>query len=673
MRQAAYSDCGKLSVHAIAGTRVVLLGLDIDETAQKGLLGFTIWRTGPDPKNPKRTQTIPLRGGMHFAAADVWYDAESRAALAGKSDRHPIQAFLWGDYIAHPDTDYTYEVIARYGKPGALTDGPKATVAVTTEPEADREHSVYFNRGVAGSQYYARTFDAYRRYYKKMGRWQAFIRPDDVPDRKAFKWLSRGLEEAMLGFIAEAKDETYALRVSAFEFTYPRVIDALVAALERGVDVQATYHAAQKTETQLKGGSRTAAFIDKRETITEADWKKLRAKVKQVDADDPTAAENHAAIASMSFANPDNEARIAKMLTPRKNTASFSHNKIMVMLKRPEAGGDFEPLQVWTGSTNYTEGGIFGQSNVGHVVRCPKVAAAYHEYWKQLHKDADRDTLGAWTVATQSDLDGPPPPGVTPVFSPRADGKMLDWYAERFASARQSVFFTAAFSVAGQIYEAATKKTGPDLRYIMLEKEKAQHPLKSMQEAHPDAKPLDAVPINRIAWGDTLSAYDEDEEDMIEVLTGLNTFVDYLHTKYMLIDPLTDDPIVIAGSANFSENSTVNNDENMLIIRGDTRVADIYLGEFMRLFNHFHIRNAINAMSKKERETHRHLADDDRWTAPYFDKGSQLARERALFAAPPQAKAAAARPRAAERPAPPPEAAQAPRPKARGRKAKAVV
>jgi hypothetical protein len=28
----------------------------------------------------------------------------------------------------------------------------------------------------------------------------------------------------------------------------------------------------------------------------------------------------------------------------------------------------------------------------------------------------------------------------------------------------------------------------------------------------------------------------------------------------------------------------------MLIIRGDTRVADIYLGEFMRLFNHFYFR-----------------------------------------------------------------------------------
>ena len=48
---------------------------------------------------------------------------------------------------------------------------------------------------------------------------------------------------------------------------------------------------------------------------------------------------------------------------------------------------------------------------------------------------------------------------------------------------------------------------------------------------------------------------------------------------------LSDDPIVVTGSANFSEASTNDNDENMLIIRGDERVADIYFTEFNRLFN----------------------------------------------------------------------------------------
>jgi hypothetical protein len=36
-----------------------------------------------------------------------------------------------------------------------------------------------------------------------------------------------------------------------------------------------------------------------------------------------------------------------------------------------------------------------------------------------------------------------------------------------------------------------------------------------------------------------------------ERLTGLNSNVRYVHNKFMLVDSLTDDPIVIAGSANF--------------------------------------------------------------------------------------------------------------------------
>jgi phosphatidylserine/phosphatidylglycerophosphate/cardiolipin synthase-like enzyme len=66
--------------------------------------------------------------------------------------------------------------------------------------------------------------------------------------------------------------------------------------------------------------------------------------------------------------------------------------------------------------------------------------------------------------------------------------------------------------------------------------------------------------------------------------------VAYIHSKFLLRDPLGKDPIVVTGSANFSDPSTTANDENMLIIRGDRRVADIYFTEFNRLFNHYYFR-----------------------------------------------------------------------------------
>ena len=44
----------------------------------------------------------------------------------------------------------------------------------------------------------------------------------------------------------------------------------------------------------------------------------------------------------------------------------------------------------------------------------------------------------------------------------------------------------------------------------------------------------------------------------------LNQHVSYIHSKFLLIDPLGKDPIVVTGSANFSKASTNDNDENMI-------------------------------------------------------------------------------------------------------------
>jgi len=76
-------------------------------------------------------------------------------------------------------------------------------------------------------------------------------------------------------------------------------------------------------------------------------------------------------------------------------------------------------------------------------------------------------------------------------------------------------------------------------------------------------------------------------------------FVFFVHTKFLLIDPLSNDPLVCSGSANFSPNSLLANDENMLLIRGNARVADIYLSEFDRIFRHFYFRDVANEIEAR--------------------------------------------------------------------------
>ena len=51
------------------------------------------------------------------------------------------------------------------------------------------------------------------------------------------------------------------------------------------------------------------------------------------------------------------------------NPSDIQHNKFMVLLKGNA------PSEVWTGSTNISEGGFTGQTNVGHWIRNAKVGA----------------------------------------------------------------------------------------------------------------------------------------------------------------------------------------------------------------------------------------------------------------------------------------------------------
>jgi hypothetical protein len=79
----------------------------------------------------------------------------------------------------------------------------------------------------------------------------------------------------------------------------------------------------------------------------------------------------------------------------------------------------------------------------------------------------------------------------------------------------------------------------------------------------------------------------------------------------------------------------------MLVIRGSTRVADIYLTEFMRLFTHMRFRSAVVGSSKEARapdpaepdvSSRKHLHEDDKWVTDFYvPADSPKARERRLF------------------------------------------
>jgi PLD-like domain len=220
---------------------------------------------------------------------------------------------------------------------------------------------------------------------------------------------------------------------------------------------------------------------------------------------------------------------------------------------------------------------------------------------------------------------------------------MLGWYGRRMLNAANSVWFTAAFGVSKELIDPIAKKRD-QMRFVLLEKPlpDAQKktltadfnrvilsygtPLGDIYEMK-DGKPTARRPIKEFE----LDKWFFTEEHFRPSNDG---FVFFVHTKFLLIDPLSDDPLVCSGSANFSSGSLLENDENMLLVRGNTRIADIYMTEFDRVFRHFYFRDIANelAAAKTSDDAQAIFLDEtDGWSTNYFKPGTLKNNRRIMF------------------------------------------
>ena len=560
-----------LSVRAIAGTYSVLLGMNSAPAAIKGLLGFAIRRT-----DHTENEDYYLRGLLTFP--ETAHGLAASPLITHPVNDAPVQDFKWGDYTAKPDHSYTYTIYPVYGTPKALRQGDPVAVSIDTESVQGQEHGIFFNRGAVTSQAFERKFGQVTK--------ADLENPKSTAGQAALAWLSRGLEEAILAFIARAKGKGWGLHGSLYEFTHMPILNALAAARARGVDLQLVI-------------------------------------------DDMGAAKENAPCIK--------QAKLQSVVTNRKAPGiSISHNKFLVLLQNGK------PVSVWSGSTNITLGGIYGQSNVGHSIENPALAAQYLSYWNQIHGNPPRKTFAPWNDTNdplsnaQADA-----PGTQVVFSPRSNLDALNYYAQLMDQATGAVFLTAAFGLSNQFTQVLTRAK-PYLRYILMDSSGQASNRKNTKAVL--SKSFDRVAIGDFIHPGALADW------YAEHSSAINDHVKYIHTKYMLINPLSDSPTVLSGSANFSEASTTKNDENMLIIRGSTRVADIYLTEFMRLFTQYYFRDRLDAAENASDGTTQtvgknqkpkptappvprslYLAPDDSWTARYYKPGTVSYKERMLY------------------------------------------
>ncbi len=400
-------------------------------------------------------------------------------------------------------------------------------------------------------------------------------KPPDEAGPGAYEWLSRGLLEALLAFIGSAPPGGQ-IHGAIYEFQWPAVLQALRDAAKRDVKVRVLFD-------DIPGKSTPGV-------------------------------KNRAAIRAQ---------KITALCEGRKH-GKLMHNKFFVL-----SGEDGRPTAVWTGSTNLTENGIFGHSNVGHVVRDAAVAQSYRDYWDRLAEDPPvaaeyRDAnIRATTI--------PPVPWTAPttsVFSPRGTSlDSLDWYADLAGGAQQGLFMTFAFGMQERFREVYGRDDDV-LRMALMERVTS-----NTHDPAADRKAIQKIrsrPNVVIAIGNRIvtNAFDRWLEERSTI--GGSVHVYWIHTKYMLVDPLGEEPIVVTGSANFSEASSKTNDENALVIRGDKRIADIYFGEFQRLYTHYAFREAVARHTAERRPAEewrpQYLIEDDSWSAPYFDEQDRSGR-----------------------------------------------
>ncbi len=288
-------------------------------------------------------------------------------------------------------------------------------------------------------------------------------------------------------------------------------------------------------------------------------------------------------------------------------TSSIFHHKFIVLSR--VRNGRRRPVAVLCGSTNFTHNGVYRQANVVHVVRDPAVADTYLTLFEQLFAGASpKDTKAFVTTSNPVALDEELFVG----FSPRSGRSDLSAFVETIRAARRDVLFCTAFALFADVSEALLGEPNDRILRFGL-----QNTRSTITGFHRDRTARFVTPA---LIGSGLEGF------LKESLAGQRGSI-LVHTKLVVTDFTSDSPTVISGSHNLSVSASEKNDENFLVIAGDTDVADCYGVELMRLYDHYRFRFAA-----KTSRSAPSLTPDDSWTDRYFSPDTLNFVDRVTFA-----------------------------------------
>ena len=329
------------------------------------------------------------------------------------------------------------------------------------------------------------------------------------------------------------------------------------------------------------------------------------------------------------------------------------HNKFLVYA---DGGG---PKAVLTGSTNWTATGLSAQTNNAIVIEDANVAARYLAYWKTLKADEKAveaetgkfqgppmrtfDSTGKpFTLDKGSKTD--PQSALTSYFSPntpaprsaakKKSGKeampvdMKD-LSSRVNAAKQAILFLAFIPGTPSITEfaAAAQKAKKDLfvRGCVTSPDAAGNFRYDLTGTSPPktAKGQKKPPAKQDPRVIAVTALNLDKLPSGWKPELLKAGFAIIHDKIVVIDPFDDDNCaVVTGSHNLGYQASYNNDENLVMIKGNKKLAMAYATHVLDVYDHFawrwSIRNGDQGVDATLKST------PDEWLNWYFDNNGDI-------------------------------------------------
>jgi len=319
---------------------------------------------------------------------------------------------------------------------------------------------------------------------------------------------------------------------------------------------------------------------------------------------------------------------------------SIGHNKFVV----------YEDAQrhlqsVLTGSTNWTPTGLCGQTNNAVLVSDENIAAHYFTYWKRLRNEQgplQGEALRKWARENPFEISlGFGAGKLKAWFSPNTKRKTksvketpvdMDEVFKIVEGAKSTVLFLlfnpGTPSIVDKIKEVAKARTKAGLFLYV-------------RGAISDVKTAAAGSVRVFSRSATAPA-----DTVVTGVSGVPDDFGYLekellklghaaiHDKVLVIDPFSPHSVVVTGSHNLGYKASFSNDENMVIIRGNQRIAEAYAAHVLDVVNHYKWRYKLQDLHKKGKldTAWKDLDDDDTWQDDYFNKGLLKSRDRFVLA-----------------------------------------